>query len=285
MSTVSKILVVVVLVLAVIFCGIQLALFAQRANWRALYEKATETSRTEKAQFQAQIADLNARISTLSTERETFKAENDNLAGQVTNLTQDIQEEKSRATKQEKLAQEKEESLATLQNKVDDMIKEISALNEKMRRDAQDLLETRREHERVVNQLTALRDKNNDLLIKLKSTQRELEAAKSDVDKLSFSLKKYAEKFGETIVEVKPKAPVRAQILAVNNEVGVVMLSVGKDDNVDSGDEFIVHRGDQYLCKIKVVNVYADSCVARIIAETLVAQSAVVNIGDTAFRN
>ena len=285
MSTVSKILVVVVLVLAVIFCGIQLALFAQRANWRALYETATQTALRDKAELQGKIDKLTTDIAAKSNELVSYKADKEGLAGQVANLTADLQEAKSRATQQEALAKEKEDALAALQEKVDNMVREIQSLNEKMRRDAQDLLETRREHERVVNQLTALRDKNNDLLIKLKSTQRELEASKSDVEKLTFSLKKYAQKFGENVIEVKSKEIVRANVLAVSNESGYVMLSVGKDDKVEAGDEFIIHRGDVYLCKVRVVNTYPDSCAAKVITETLASKETAISVGDNAFRN
>lgn len=285
MSTVSKILVVVVLVLAVIFCGIQLALFAQRANWRALYETATATAKSEKAGLQEKITKLNDDLAAKSQEMVAYKTDKDGLTQQVGTLTSDLQEAKSRATQQEALAKEKEDALAALQEKVDNMIKEITSLNEKMRRDAQDLLETRREYERVVNQLTALRDKNNDLLIKLKSTQRELEASKSDVEKLTFSLKKYAQKFGEDIPEIKSKKIVRAHVLAASNESGYIMLSAGKDDEVEAGDEFIIHRGEAYICKVRVVNTYPDSCAAKIITETLVSKDAIVNISDNAFRN
>ncbi len=285
MSTASKILVVVVLVLSVIFCGVELGLFAQRANWRALYDAMKAKASTEKADLEKKISDLTAKLSEINQERDRYKAENDNLKGQIENLTQDLQEARARAQQQETLAKEKDDQLAQLNEKVDSMVREIEALNEKMRRDAQTLLETKREYERVVNQLTALRDKNNDLLMKLKNTQRELAEAKSEVEKLTFSLRKYAEKFGETIVETKPKKIIRAHVLAVYNDAGVLMLSVGKDDNVERGMEFIIHRGSDYICKVRVVSTYPDNCVAKIITETLASPDATVNVGDNAFSN
>ena len=285
MSTVSKIMVVVVLVLSVCFSAISLALFAQRANWHALYDAQVTKAQTAAQEADAKIKDLNAKLSNSQSECERIKADNDNLNGSIQNLTQDIEEAKSRATQQETLAKEKDDQLAKLQEKVDNMIREIAALNEKMRRDSQTLLEIKTDYENIVNQLTNLRDKNNDLLVKLKSAHRALEAAKTRNEELTFALNTYKEKFGEAVVETKPKSLVRAHVLAVNLDAGVVMLSVGKDDNVELGMEFILHRGNVYLCKVKVDTMYPDSCVAHIVPASLADENVKINIGDNAFTN
>ncbi len=104
-------------------------------------------------------------------------------------------------------------------------------------------------------------------------------------EKLSHTLRKYAALENKEIEVVKPKKVIRAHVLAANNEVGVLILSVGKDDMVEVGHEFIVHRGDIYICKVRVESVYPDSCSARVIGETLASDAASVNVGDNAFTN
>ena len=170
-----------------------------------------------------------------------------------------------------------------MSEKVTSMMAELQALNEKMRRDAQDLLDVKREYERVVNSITALRDKNNSLMMSLTNTRSELEVARSENKKLTYTLRKYAATAKESIEVVKPKVVVRAHVLASNNEAGVVLLSVGKHDKVEKGMEFIVHRGENYICKVRVESLYPDTCVARVISETVASETVAVNVGDNAF--
>ncbi|MFA4987050.1 MAG: hypothetical protein WC712_10730 [Candidatus Brocadiia bacterium] len=285
MSTVSKILVVVILAFSFALSGISIALFAQRANWKALYAGVTDRAKTEKVALDDQIKELQKQKGDVQNELATIKADRDNLAAETSRLKQDIADKENEKQRLETLSKQKEDSLNSMNDKVDNLVKEIDSLNEKMRRDAQDLLETKRNYERVVNQLTTLRDKANSLMLQLKNTQRDLEQAKTDNEGLTLALRKYAEVTKENIPDVKSKVTMRGRVIGVNNEAGIVMLSVGKDDKVARGMEFIVHRGEQYICKIRIESTYPDSCVARVIPETLNTPDAKVEIGDNAFTN
>jgi peptidoglycan hydrolase CwlO-like protein len=285
MSTVSKILVVVILVLVAGSSFLQIAAFSTKANYRAMWSTAVKQAGDAKAASQAELDARNTTISELNQQLTTVVADKTGLATRVEELTKSVQDAEARAQRQETLAKEKEDGLAALQEKVDNMIREIESLNEKMRRDAQELLEVKRDYERVVNSVTALRDKNNSLMLSLTNTRKQLEQALADNEKLNHTLRKYAATEKKEIEITKPKKVIRAHVLAANNDAGVVLLSVGKDDLVEIGHEFIIHRGDVYVCKVRVESVYPDSCVARVIGETLVNDTAVVNTGDNAFTN
>jgi hypothetical protein len=285
MSTVSKILVIVILAFSFALSGISIALFAQRANWKALYDGVKTAALKDKGDLDQQIKNLTKDKGDVVNELATVKADRDNLASETSRLKQDIADKENERQRLETLSKQKEDQLGAMNDKVDNLVKEIDSLNEKMRRDAQDLLETKRNYERVVNQLTTLRDKANSLMLQLKNTQRDLEQAKTDNESLTLALRKYAEATKETVDVVRPTTTSRGRVIGVNNEAGIVMLSVGKDDKIARGMEFIVHRGDQYVCKIRIENTYPDSCVARIIPETLSTPDAKVEIGDSAFTN
>ena len=283
MSTVSKILVILILVLVAGSCFLQIAVFAQRANYRKLFEDEKARGKKGVAELEAEITKKNKEISDINQQMIGFKENADTLTQKVGELTNDLSEEKAKVLKAENLAKEKENDLATMSEKVTSMMAELQALNEKMRRDSQDLLTVKREYERVVNSITALRDKNNSLMMSLTNTRSELEVARSENQKLTFTLRKYAATAKETIEVVKPKVVVRAHVLASNNEAGVVLLSVGKQDKVELGMEFIIHRGQDYLCKVRVESLYPDTCVARVISETVAGDTVAVNVGDNAF--
>jgi hypothetical protein len=50
----------------------------------------------------------------------------------------------------------------------------------------------------------------------------------------------------------QPRAPIDAKVTAVANEIGLVVLSVGKNDGVQLGDEFTVYRGAEFVAKIVI---------------------------------
>jgi Ca-activated chloride channel family protein len=49
----------------------------------------------------------------------------------------------------------------------------------------------------------------------------------------------------------------------------LVMLSVGKQDGVKKGYEFILYRGTTYICTVVVQKVFDDSCVCSVIPESI----------------
>lgn len=285
MSTFSKILVVLILVTSVVMCAMSIALFAQRANWKALYETVKTNSTKVVAQLEADKVELIKQKGDVQAEIERVKADNSNLTAEIARQKQEIADKDAEKARLDTLAKQKDDAAQNLQEKVDNLVKEISALNEKMRRDSQELLETKRNYERVVNQLTTLRDKANSLMLQLKNTQRELTDSKTEADKLSATLKKYVEVAKVDVVEIRAKEMIRARVMAVNNEAGIIMLSVGKDDKVTRGDEFILRRGAIYVCKIRVDSTYPDSCFCRIIPESLPSTDTKVEVGDAAFSN
>lgn len=53
-------------------------------------------------------------------------------------------------------------------------------------------------------------------------------------------------------VNVAPRKPMEAKVTAVANEIGLVVISIGKDDGVLEGDEFTVNRGGDFVAKIVI---------------------------------
>jgi len=65
----------------------------------------------------------------------------------------------------------------------------------------------------------------------------------------------------------------QAEVLAVNNKVNLVMLSVGSGDGVKKGCVFTIYRGVTYVGRATVEQVFADMCSARIDASSRAADA------------
>ena len=47
------------------------------------------------------------------------------------------------------------------------------------------------------------------------------------------------------------------------------MLSVGRQDKVKVGFEFVIFRGEKYICKVVIKKVFEDSAVGMVIPESV----------------
>ena len=62
-----------------------------------------------------------------------------------------------------------------------------------------------------------------------------------------------------------PTPAIDGQIVAVSGQQGIVVLSVGSDDGVESGHVFAVFRGDTFIGKVRATKVTKDLSGARIL--------------------
>lgn len=76
---------------------------------------------------------------------------------------------------------------------------------------------------------------------------------------------------------VVPRGKIETSVTATADEIGLVVISVGKDDGVQEGDEFTVTRGEVSVAKIVV-----DRCDRKWSAGKVTQKSADLRVGDRA---
>jgi len=93
--------------------------------------------------------------------------------------------------------------------------------------------------------------------------QDELAAARADADQAGKLLEvAKAGGFDPTSVVAMPR--IEATVAEVDDEYGFVILDKGRDDQVETGYTFEIHRSGNYLGRVKVDQVYANYSTARI---------------------
>ncbi len=73
--------------------------------------------------------------------------------------------------------------------------------------------------------------------------------------------------------------PINGTIAAVSPEEKLAVLSVGKNQKVREGYKFTVYRGDQFVGKVQVIEVYEDLAGAKVI---YTRENDTVRVGDKA---
>ena len=100
------------------------------------------------------------------------------------------------------------------------------------------------------------------LATQLEQMAVQLEDAEQEIEELRAVLERLVEE-GVHVEGMTAAKNVDGVVLAVSPSVNQLILSVGKDDGVQVGDEFVVSRGDAYVGKVIVEKVYPDMCAAR----------------------
>ncbi|MBI4568857.1 MAG: hypothetical protein HY719_10720 [Planctomycetes bacterium] len=103
---------------------------------------------------------------------------------------------------------------------------------------------------------------------------RELDEARSEIQMLRAASPDIDQKVATGIGR-----KLAARVHAVDEEVGLVILSVGQTDRVVIGQKFAVYRDDRFKANVKVERVYPNTCAATIVWDTAIRR---IEVGDDA---
>ena len=250
MSTLSKVFVILVFVIALVKLGVDVTLFAQKVDWKDKFVKEVnyhyQTQQIKNAEIAARdleidnqksfIGILNDRIAVLDTE-------NSAKAQRINDLVRESVEKQTLLTKLEADVQvfvrQLEVQLAQIQElstKVEEhRIKLAKAVAEKATAVAE-VQYARQQSERLAQDLASLEEKHVDMA-------REKKLLEEKINAINLA-------GGNT--NVAPRKPLEGKVTAVANEIGLVVISIGKDAGVLDGDEFTIFRGGDFVAKIVI---------------------------------
>ncbi|HEX7896186.1 MAG TPA: hypothetical protein VF950_00295 [Planctomycetota bacterium] len=251
MSTLSKVFVILVFVIALVKLGVDVTLFAQKVDWKDKFVKEVnyhyQTQQIKNAEIAARdleidnqksfIGILNDRIAVLDTE-------NSAKAQRINDLVRESVEKQTLLTKLEADVQvfvrQLEVQLAQIQElttKVEEhRIKLAKSVAEKATAVAE-VQYARQQSERLSQDLASLEEKHVDMAKEKKLLEEKINA-------INLS--------GGGNVNVAPRKPLEGKVTAVANEIGLVVISIGKDAGVLEGDEFTIFRGGDFVAKIVI---------------------------------
>ncbi len=250
MSLLSKLFVILVFVIALVKLGVDVTLFAQKVDWKDKFVKEVnyhyQTQQIKNAEIAAReleienqrsfLAILNEKITTLDTE-------NSAKASKIQLLERELDFAKTQQQKLEADVQvfvrQLEVQLAQIQEltvKVEEhRSKLVKALNEKSLLSAE-VQYARQQSEKLAQDLAQLEEKHVDLA----RDRKHLEEKIAHLNQLGVN------------TEIAPKKLLEGKVTAVAIEIGLVVISIGKDMGVMEGDEFTIYRGGEFVAKIVI---------------------------------
>ncbi len=257
MSGLAKFFVVLNLVLALFFLGVSATLFQAQKDWKGAAEKALSSEKESVERASEMKATLQGRIDQTTKTNESIVRENEQLGTKVNDLQNTngdlrkdvasleakIEANETRLAQKDEHIQDKDSNIARLEDEVSRLNSEIASAGD-----------AKKDAERLRNR--AILDKET-LSQQNEALNKELTALKSDFDDQELLIGRIVDS-GVRLpdIGVTTAPPIDGMVVGVQE--GVVVLSVGRDDDVEVGYEFTIYDGSRFIGKVQVTKVLDD---------------------------
>jgi len=259
MSTLTRVLIVVIFVMSLVYLGISAALFSYRVDYKDMLEKekvarkkdveerddAINKLKGKSNDLEKNIKTLEGNIKTLNQDMETarneltdWKSTSNKLTNDLTALNASYEKLQASLTDQIQKNKELNETLEKLQVTKDEAVKERTTIEEKF----------------LQAQNTIIQLEKN-----LATLEQQYLVQAKELNQTKTILDDYKRKVPTFVTDAVSAKLIEGKITAISDkpDLNIVMISVGKNDGVEVGMRFTVYRADKYVAKVQVEKVEA----------------------------
>ncbi|RME75832.1 MAG: hypothetical protein D6776_02380 [Planctomycetota bacterium] len=270
MSLLGRILIVIVTVLSLVYLGAEATLSYHANNWREAWERARAHHKQVVEGKEAQIKSLLGTKSDL----ERKLGELESRINQLKDLVKAVDDER-----QEQIAE-----IQRLNNKNDELTSGLRVANENLkakddeiRNERQTNARLRDEKDKAVHDMELAQAQVARLMGQKTALEKdlgELRKQYADTKQKALDLQlliEEAERQGlpvrQIVVGSPPVKPINGLVAGVDDSTDppTVLLTVGRDQGVERGYQFRIYRGDEFIAKVVVSKLMADSSGARVL--------------------
>jgi hypothetical protein len=264
LSTLTKILVVLLSLFAIFLCGLMVSYVGSANNYKTLYEQQVTALQTVQAENISLVARYEEQVAKTNALETKMAGENQTLQAQLNQLTVNLQQS-------ERLKQEYQSRADSWKGVMTGFEQSVSAMLESLNLTRDQLEKARSQNikdQKDLNQITA------NLYGKIVELQR-LEADRRRILEQKTDLEKQVAKISGSGASA-PAAPVTqvpdmakptpiTTASAINGLISemnesLVTLSVGTADGVQKGMVFHITRGSDFLCDVVITDVDVNKC-------------------------
>lgn len=269
MSTLTKVLIVLLTIASIFLCGIVVTYVANADNYKQKFENLNRSYQAAKRNEDNAKTQLNNTIEEKDRTAERLKEQIASLEGQITQLKSDL----ATAERERDDANRKVNNWAAI---VMDFSKTIEN-NEKLVKDA--LTERDMKEAELIKQSKELKDTTAALMENMaivKQLQEETKRLLEEKAELQSKLDLYLQQYGKAAPEPTPVTPAQEVVglrvppvdIDLNGTVTDVDLknqlaeiSIGEADGVREQMRFHITRGDEFVCDMVVLDVWPEKSV------------------------
>ena len=277
MSSIGKVFVVLNLVFSLVILGVVGAILSQGQKYRTEFERVSAEYEDAQTKFDEEKGKLLADIQAHERDKTGLNENLNNKTVEVSTLTKEVEQAKADLrTAQQNLSnlESNVRAMTSNQGELQTNNKELSESNAQMISERNDAVDAQRAAEEDAARARAEVARLEATVGELRDQIDRLTAERGD---LSAQIEA-AVQAGFDISKVRAFPKIDGVVQSVNNDLGIVVLSVGRDDGVSRGAVFHVFNG-QYKGKVIVEDVFPDNCSARIVPNS---KGLAINVMDRA---
>lgn len=290
MSLAVKILILLNLVLAMVVAVVTMVDYATSENWKRRWD-------TDSKLFGEQLKGTTSQITDLSFDKVRAETAVTSSTVRISELTAKIKEQDAGLT-------EKSAEITRLSSEVKEKGQEISTLRDSSQAQAGSLELARQNASEKTHIAQVARAAAFQLNVKLGEVEDDLNNTKTALSQCEESLTKEKKdnnsnkamlailrerdpKMWAELADEKQSASFIQGIVAVvksdpQGKQDLVVLTIGKNQTVEEGTEFIISRGSDYIVRVRAEKVLTDMISCRVIPESWNKKSLEIKQGDTA---
>lgn len=268
MSSLAKVLVVLNLVLTLFFLGVSATVFTTSQKWVEVSDKAATESKQRIEGLSSRLDDQKNKNSILSSDLMARGKDIEKLESEKTTLTNDrgelmktearlqgqIEGLNDQLAQKDRMLEQRDSEISRLQQSKDKALTDASAAEE-AKKDAEMRLA------RALLDQQNLAGDNENLTKQLTSVTAELDEKQNMIT----GAQRAGFDWNRVFVN-PPPPPISGLVAAVREDVGLVVFTVGADDKVQEGQEFVIYReGGEFIGKARVNRVTSDMSGARLL--------------------
>jgi chromosome segregation ATPase len=211
-------------------------------------KKYKEQAELDQKKLSDQITSLNNQITKITSDLTASQRDNSQLLQRVDSLGQSVEQSATTAENQRKLFEETQAKLKDVEKKLSDMDTMNKQLTDKIDDQMANIDSLEKEKKRLLEDKSELEARLNEKL---------MPGGKTTASTRPVTI-------GDSRVRVKPKEAsvgdgtvrdINLQGTISELKESMATISIGGVDGVKAGMEFFVIRGDQFICKVKIVDV------------------------------
>jgi len=267
MSILSKIMVLINLILGVAFLAVSVVLFSQQQDWKGSYNKATEEYNQTIKQVQQEVAKRDATIADLTNEKARLEEKVGQKETELLKSEAKVEEAQRAAADAKRLHDQLNGTYEQLAENTKRIQAEAESTRERLDKVQTDLDAVNKEKADAQAEIVRLNEQIGDLKLKVDTQAKVAEEQQkkiADKDAIIAAYKKAVPSVVIDIGNVRVPPAIEAKIEEVDTDAGIVVLSVGSEDNVEKGFTFFVYRDASYVGQVEVDRVFAAKSAARI---------------------
>jgi chromosome segregation ATPase len=279
MSTVAKVFIILNLFLTFAYLFMVASLLAQKNDYKAKYLE-------DKREFQEKLQVKDAEIVTAKDEVQKIREKCDVLVASVHLAQADLRVKESRL----RIIKEQEDKVKGKIPNLEKSRDQLKSQSSEKERDNKDLENKKGDLEGVLSEVEEEKEK---ALSERDEVKSQLEKNYQYITELSEQLNATHEELAKMSVQFQSSElgleelrfitgkRIQAQVVSVSPATGQITLNVGKKDEVQEKDQFIVYRSGSYVGQVEIETVFEAMSAGRILTNAL-AQGAQIQEGDSA---